>query len=46
MSNNVIKFRPLKYFKLTLKNKVTKKAVSNLKIKIKVYSGKKFKCLS
>lgn len=32
-----------KYFKVTAKNKKTKKVISGIKLKVKVYSGKKFK---
>ncbi len=35
-----------KYFKVTVKNKKTKKAVQKVKIKIKVYTGKKAKSYS
>ena len=31
------------YFKVTVKNKATKKLVPNLKLKLKVYTGKKYK---
>ena len=37
------KYRAKKYFKVTIKNKATGKLVSGLKIKIKVYTGKKYK---
>lgn len=37
------KLKKSKYFKLTVKNKATKKAVSNVKVKIKVYTAKKYK---
>ncbi|WP_298522157.1 hypothetical protein [uncultured Methanobrevibacter sp.] len=37
------KFKRSKYFKVSVKNKATKKAVSNVKVKIKVYTGKKYK---
>lgn len=37
------KFKKTKYFKISVKNKATKKAVKNLKIKVKVYTGKKYK---
>ena len=37
------KFKKSKYFKVTVKNKATKKAVNKIKIKIKVYTGKKYK---
>lgn len=37
------KFKKSKYFKITVKNKATKKAVSKVKVKIKVYTGKKYK---
>ncbi len=36
------KFKKSKYFSATVKNKATKKAVSNVKVKIKVYTGKKY----
>ena len=36
-------FKKSKYFKLTLKNKATKKAVSKIKVKVKVFTGKKSK---
>ena len=32
-----------KYFKVTIKNKATKKAVKGIYLKIKVYTGKKYK---
>ena len=32
-----------KYFKVTVKNKKTKKPIAGIKVKIKVYTGKKFK---
>lgn len=32
-----------KYFKITVKNKFTKKAIKNLKLKLKVFTGKKYK---
>ena len=40
-----VKFRYKKsrYFKLTLKHKVTKKVMSGIKLKLRVYTGKKFK---
>ena len=37
------KFKKSKYFKVTIKNKETKKMLSNVKVKIKVFTGKKFK---
>ncbi|MCQ2964562.1 MAG: hypothetical protein MJ203_03250 [archaeon] len=37
------KYYSNKYFKVTIKNKVTGKVISGLKIKIKVYTGKKYK---
>ena len=37
------KVKKSKYFKVTVKNKATKKVVKNIKIKVKVYTGKKFK---
>ena len=36
------KFKKSKYFKVTVKNKATQKALSNVKVKIKVYTGKKY----
>ena len=40
------KYKSSKYFKVTVKNKATKKVVSKLTIKIKVYTGKKYKTYS
>ena len=37
------KFHKSKFFKVTVKNKVTKKVVSKIKVKIKVFTGKKSK---
>ena len=37
------KFKKSKYFKVTIKNKETKKSLSNVKVKIKVFTGKKYK---
>lgn len=37
------RFKKSEYFKVTVKNKATKKVVSNVKVKIKVYTGKKYK---
>lgn len=37
------KLKKSKYFKVTIKNKETKKLLSNVKVKIKVFTGKKFK---
>ncbi len=37
------KFKKSKYFKITIKSKVTKKSAKNVKIKVKVYTGKKYK---
>lgn len=37
------KYKKSKYFKVTVKHKSTKKAVKGLKIKVKVYTGKKYK---
>lgn len=37
------KYKSSKYFKVTLKNKETKKAAGSAKIKIKVYTGKNYK---
>ena len=40
------KFKKSKLFTVTVKQKNTKKPVSNLKLKVKVYTGKKFKTYS
>lgn len=37
------KYKKSRYFKVTIKNKETKKMISNVKVKIKVFTGKKFK---
>ena len=37
------KYKKSRYFKVTIKNKETKKMLSNVKVKIKVFTGKKFK---
>ena len=37
------KYKKSKYFTVKVKNKVTKKVVNKLKLKIKVYTGKKYK---
>lgn len=37
------KYKKSKYFSVTIKDKATKKIVKNLKIKVKVYTGKKYK---
>ena len=37
------KFKKSKYFKVTIKNKETKRMLSNVKVEIKVFTGKKFK---
>ena len=37
------KYKKSKYFKITVKNKLNKKLVPELKLKVKVYTGKKFK---
>lgn len=37
------KFKKSKHFKITVKNRNTKKAISKVKIKIKVYTGGKYK---
>ena len=37
------KFKKTKYFKVTVKNKLTKKPINKLKVKVKVYTGKKSK---
>lgn len=39
----ISKFKKSKYFKITIKNKETKKLLSNVKVKVKVFTGKKFK---
>ena len=36
------KFKKSKYFKLTVTNKATKKPVKNIKVKLKIYTGKKY----
>ena len=38
-----VKFKKSRYFKVTVKNKESKKPIKNLKVKVKVYTGKKFK---
>ncbi|MDO5831371.1 MAG: hypothetical protein Q4Q14_00905 [Methanobrevibacter sp.] len=37
------KYKKSKYFKVTVKHKSTKKVVKSLKLKVKVYTGKKYK---
>lgn len=37
------KYKKSKYFKITLKHKTTKKAMGGIKLKLKIYTGKKFK---
>ncbi|WP_407376757.1 collagen binding domain-containing protein [Methanobrevibacter sp.] len=37
------KFKKSNYFKVTVKNKETKKMLSNVKVKVKIYTGKKYK---
>ena len=37
------KYKRAKYFKVTVKNKNTNKAIKYLKIKLKIYTGKKYK---
>ena len=37
------KFKKSKYFKVTIKNKATKKVIPKIKVKIKVFTGKKYK---
>lgn len=37
------KYKKSKYFKVTIKNKASNKAVSKVKVKIKVYTGNKYK---
>ena len=37
------KVKKSKYFKVTVKNKATKKAVKSIKVNVKVYTGKKYK---
>lgn len=39
----VAKLKASKDFKVTVKNKINKKAVKNCKVKVKVYTGKKYK---
>lgn len=39
----VAKYKKSKKFKITVKNKVSKKVVSGIKIKVKIYTGKKSK---
>lgn len=39
----VAKLKASKYFKVTVKNKINKKVVKNCKVKVKVYTGKKYK---
>ena len=39
----VAKYKKSKKFKITVKNKVCKKVVSGIKIKVKIYTGKKSK---
>ena len=38
-----VKYKKSKYFKITVKNTITKKVAKNLKIKVKVCTGKKYK---
>ncbi|MCQ2970795.1 MAG: DUF3344 domain-containing protein [archaeon] len=38
-----VKFKKSKYFKVNVKNKATKKAVKNIAVKLKVFTGKKYK---
>lgn len=40
------KYKKSKYFKVTVKHKSTKKFVKGLKLKVKVYTGKKYKTYS
>lgn len=37
------KYKKSKYFKITVKNKATKNAIKNIKIKLKIYTGKNYK---
>lgn len=37
------KYKKSKYFTVTIKNKATKKVVKSIKVKVKVYTGKKYK---
>lgn len=37
------KYKKSKYFKVTIKNKASNKAAAKIKVKIKVYTGKKYK---
>ncbi len=41
----IIKKHKSKYFKITIKNKETKKLLSNVKVKVKVFTGKKIQKL-
>lgn len=38
-----VKYKKSKYFKVTVKNKATKKVVKNIVVKVKVFTGKKYK---
>lgn len=38
-----LKYKRTRYFKVTVKHKTTKKAMGGIKLKLKVYTGKKFK---
>ena len=40
------KYKKSKYFKVTLKHKSTKKPMAGIKLKLKVYTGKKYKAYS
>ena len=37
------KYKKSKYFKVSLKHKSTKKPMSGIKLKLKIYTGKKYK---
>ena len=38
-----VKYKKSKYFKATIKNKATGAVVKNIKVKVKVYTGKKYR---
>ena len=38
-----LKYKRTRYFKVTVKHKTTKNAMGGIKLKLKVYTGKKFK---
>ena len=45
-AKTIVKIKKSNSFKIILKNKVTKKPISRVNVKIKVYTGKKFKIYS